>query len=66
MNPKTLVTLLALSLSSQAFSNEVSCHTITDSDRKHHCLALIKDQVSFCLAIKDSHEIITFQRYTHH
>ena len=53
MNPKTLVSLLALCLSSQAFANEATCHTITDHDRKQHCLALFKDKVSYCLSIKD-------------
>ena len=54
MNPKTLVSLLALCLSSPAFANEATCYSITDPDRKHHCLALIKDQVSYCLPIKDN------------
>ena len=54
MNPKTLVSLLALILSSQSFANEATCYSITDQDRKQHCLALAKDQVSYCLAIKDN------------
>ena len=54
MNPKTLLSLLALCLCSTAFANEATCHTITDQYRKHHCLALAKDQVSYCLAIKDN------------
>ena len=54
MNPKTLVSLLALCLSNPAFANEATCYTITDPDRKHHCLALAKDQVSSCLAIKNT------------
>ena len=45
--------LLALCLSSQAFANEATCYTITDQDRKQHCLALAKVQVSYCLPIKD-------------
>ena len=53
MKPILLI-LLALCLSIPAFANEATCNTITDQDRKHHCLALIKDQVSFCLAIKDN------------
>ena len=54
MNPKTLVSLLALCLSIPAFASEATCRTITDQDRKQHCLALAKDQVSSCLSIKDN------------
>ena len=53
MKPILLI-LLALCLSIPALGNEATCNTITDPDRKHHCLALIKVQVSFCLAIKDN------------
>ena len=50
MKPILLI-LLALCLSIPALGNEATCNTITDPDRKHHCLALAKDQVSSCLAI---------------
>lgn len=48
-----LPTLLAISLSFQAWANSATCYSIKDPDQKNHCLALAQDQVSYCYSIRE-------------